>query len=462
MVLVISQETFNAAVQENIEDLGLSPEEAVREAVVQFESQGVDLSTIMKELALEPKSFGEVEECLKQLNTLSKSKAPPAKIIEQLNALKEQCEKGIQYKVFAGQHGAYTLLLDIFTNHNDLDLKRYCVKTLVSLMSKQPDLLDHRGIEIIISLLEKDEDIELKRLTLRWTKECCILHEKNRQDIFNANILERLKAMLHEGTTDLLREVMAVCRALVLDDDVRVEFGKSHEHARVIASECLCLLTGLFSRLKDDETLLSELIQTICVLMVRTEFCKKVSDAGGLELIAEAMKNSGKSQKVVKQCFKLLKALAGNDHCKTVMLQRDLAPLIVAALQQNKSYTQVVTAGLSSVAAICLRCPDNSTILFQANIPEVIVDIMKSHPNDKQIQRTGSWAIRNMVSRSQYQCQTFINLGIEDLLHSNLKKFKDIEYDTKSALRDLGCKVDLKEEWTGKGGALNTTSSGKK
>lgn len=41
---------------------------------------------------------------------------------------------------------------------------------------------------------------------------------------------------------------MGVCRALVLDDDVRVEFGKAHEHARIIASECLCALTNLLSR----------------------------------------------------------------------------------------------------------------------------------------------------------------------------------------------------------------------
>lgn len=39
MALVISQETFDSAVKENIEDLGLPPEEALKEAVVQFEAQ---------------------------------------------------------------------------------------------------------------------------------------------------------------------------------------------------------------------------------------------------------------------------------------------------------------------------------------------------------------------------------------------------------------------------------------
>lgn len=44
----ITQETFDAAVRENIEEFEMGPEEAVAEAVEQFESQGVELSNIIK------------------------------------------------------------------------------------------------------------------------------------------------------------------------------------------------------------------------------------------------------------------------------------------------------------------------------------------------------------------------------------------------------------------------------
>lgn len=53
--------------------------------------------------------------------------------------------------------------------------------------------------------------------------------------------------MLNGADANLLRDVLAVLRALVLDDDVRVEFGKAHEHARVIASDTLCAITELLS-----------------------------------------------------------------------------------------------------------------------------------------------------------------------------------------------------------------------
>lgn len=38
----IAQETFDDAVQENIAEFEMEPEEAVREAVQQFESQGTE------------------------------------------------------------------------------------------------------------------------------------------------------------------------------------------------------------------------------------------------------------------------------------------------------------------------------------------------------------------------------------------------------------------------------------
>lgn len=61
-----------------------------------------------------------------------------------------------------------------------------------------------------------------------------------------------------------------------------------------------------------------------------------------------------------------------------------------------------------------------------------------------------------MVSRSRYQNAKFLELGVEKMLLEDLKRYKKFEYDIKSALRDLGCDVKLKEEWTGKGGLLTT------
>lgn len=54
-----------------------------------------------------------------------------------------------------------------------------------------------------------------------------------------------------------------------------------------------------------------------------------------------------------------------------------------------------------------------------------------------------------MVSRSREQCDTWLSYGVEDVLNAAMVEHPSVVTDIKAALRDLGCKVELKEEWTG-------------
>lgn len=54
-----------------------------------------------------------------------------------------------------------------------------------------------------------------------------------------------------------------------------------------------------------------------------------------------------------------------------------------------------------------------------------------------------------MVSRSREQCPTWLSLGIEQILNDAFVEHPSVQQDIKIALRDLGCKVELREEWTG-------------
>ena len=91
------------------------------------------------------------------------------------------------------------------------------------------------------------DDSQTLQCLLKWIRECCIKHEINRQNIFAAKVFDKLKLILlsEKLTESEVRDVCGVLRALVLDDDVRHEFGKAHEHASVIARGALDVLTGL-------------------------------------------------------------------------------------------------------------------------------------------------------------------------------------------------------------------------
>lgn len=111
-------------------------------------------------------------------------------------------------------------------------------------------LLENYSQSIAFSLLDSNHnDPQTLQLVLKWIRECCIKHEVNRQKIFSAGILDNLKSVLSEkdAKVSVVKEVCVVLRALTLDDDVRHEYGKAHEHAATIARETLHTITELLS-----------------------------------------------------------------------------------------------------------------------------------------------------------------------------------------------------------------------
>lgn len=62
------------------------------------------------------------------------------------------------------------------------------------MISKQPDIFDDKSMYVVLQLLEKSD--ELVVLALQHLKNATVMHEINRQNIMNANILPPLKRLL--------------------------------------------------------------------------------------------------------------------------------------------------------------------------------------------------------------------------------------------------------------------------
>ncbi|KPI93219.1 Armadillo repeat-containing protein 6-like [Papilio xuthus] len=170
MVRVITQETYDDVVKENMDEFDMSPEEAIKEAIAQFEAQGVDLSNIIKDLNLNTGEEHQVSLTVKKLKELSNA-----------------------------------------AQNND-----------------EP-------------------------------------------------ILEQLNILV------FISECLQVIRKLTLDDDVRVEFGKAHEHARELGAELLDTLTRLLEN-NMKPPLVSDVMCTIACLLVRHELCAVAAERGAAAL----------------------------------------------------------------------------------------------------------------------------------------------------------------------------------
>ncbi|OAD53079.1 Armadillo repeat-containing protein 6 like protein [Eufriesea mexicana] len=457
MVRVISQETYNEVVNENIEQFSMTPKEAIEDAIQQFEAQGIDLSNIIKDLILSDNNE-LISSYLNQINIALEDKNY-GNIHHTLDKLRNELDKDIAHRLYAEKNGAYNSLIKLMKAClNNGTVLKATLKAITSLMTGNPDLLNDEGIALQIQILDRCLDVPTLQCLLRWIRECCIKHELNRQSIFNADIFNKLKKILirDNASGPELRDACAVIRALVLDDDIRHEYGKAHEHASVIAKGAINVLTGLMPRYRKDKAVVGDLIITLAALIVRNEFCQEVEDAGGLKFVIDVMIDYPDSEKLNWQALKLLKALAGNDDVKSHIITSGCGPIIVSAISRMKGSECVVTAGLACISALTLRCSSNAGVFYDCGAPLIIIDAMKAYPKSVSVLKQAAWAIRNMSVRNKAECSEFITHGVEDVLKSAHKLHgPKLESDIKAALRDLCLKVELEERWTGKGVSLS-------
>ena len=425
----------------------MTPDEAKEETIKQFEAQGINLANIIKDLTIN-KDTGEsvLKETIDYLNT---NPTDVVEIEKKLEALIEECNQTVPHRVLAAKLGAYDKIMNLLETNEKARLK--AILAANAMINKNPDIFNEKSFHIISKLLKEESSKDIINQLLRFMQKACVLHEINRQTIMgDESLFDVYRRLLDLDDMDIIKDLCALFRSKILDDDIRVEFGKAHEHARTLATAFLKDLTQLLTKYKSNQELVCDLFLTIASLTVRNEFCLVVEEAGGLKFIMDVMVEYPSSIKIQRESLKLLKALAGNDAVKSKIIQNGAAPLIESALNSYKDNEVFARHALLCISTLALRDKNNSVALYEAGIAENIIQAMKIHKDSKAVQRNGSWAIRNMVSRSREQCETFINHGAEDVLNTALANHPSIAQDVKSALRDVGLKVLLNEEWKGK------------
>jgi armadillo repeat-containing protein 6 len=84
-----------------------------------------------------------------------------------------------------------------------------------------------------MKILKTQTDKDIICNSLKWIQKSCFFHEKNRQMIMNEEeFVECLKRLLNERSDErvIVKNIDACFRYLILDDDIRVEFGKGRKY----------------------------------------------------------------------------------------------------------------------------------------------------------------------------------------------------------------------------------------
>lgn len=461
----ITQETFDAAVRENIEEFEMRPEEAVKEAVEQFESQGVDLSNIIK---LVPKVSADglqepTHDIVQVLDNLQESVAHshPQEVWAHLARFCEQCKQHKACRFLAAQKGAYPVLLTAWklAAASDRGLLLQALSALSALTDGQPDLLDAQGLQLLVATLAQNADsADLTYSGIRCVCHACLKHEQNRQSLVKAGVLPLLTGAItrHGHCANVVREACWALRVMTFDDDIRVPFGHAHDRAKMIVLENggLKVLIKAAKAFPDNPSVLGELCSTLSRLAVRNEFCQDVVNLGGLSILVTLLANCGDHQDLVKQVLSALRAIAGNDDVKDAIVHAGGTQSIVAAMTRHMASPQVCEQSCAALCVLALRKPENSQVIVEGGGALAALEAMRAHQQEAGVQKQACMLIRNLVARSQAFSQPILDLGAEALILQARATHRDCEDVAKAALRDLGCRIELRELWTGQKGNL--------
>jgi hypothetical protein len=246
------------------------------------------------------------------------------------------------------------------------------------------------------------------------------------------------------------------------------------------------------------------------VMAVNDEIIQTMVAMGILPIVATALRlgvsadggGGSRSQGLTASSLGLLRNLCGNDEIKTNLCLGSstttnnttttmnntttnndqstksaipsVLPHVIHAMQIFPTTALVQDHACGIFAAMSLRRPTNARAILDMDGPKYVVTAMKGHGMNVNVQRQGSLAIRNIVSRllrdlpeeEGGECaasasasdnttisigngmrssirDTFLELGAEDVLRNIAGRHQGSVDEAYAALRDLGCTVSL-------------------
>lgn len=116
MAKIITQETFDDVVKENIVEFSMGTAEAKDETIKQFEAQGINLANIIKDLSLNEETgqplLNEAIDSLREHISGAKCLSDES-LIAKLDVLVTECSQSVPHRVLASKVGCCEVLQSI-------------------------------------------------------------------------------------------------------------------------------------------------------------------------------------------------------------------------------------------------------------------------------------------------------------------------------------------------------------
>merc|ERR1712130_16438 len=467
--LNIQQETFDNYVKENIEDLEMSPEEAVQDAIETCQVQGGDLYFVIKK---------NVESDGRHLVLHLVDALLDSATLVNLERFADEC-RTFECRHFASStYSAHIKIAEQIAAELDQSKRPILlIRALTVLLKGQPDWVEMFIKSLLLKLAlvwqnvangktpPSDEDFKFVAAVAKLVEMCSKNHEENRCAMMSEGVQESLCSIFNpfecEFSTSYesaLQDGIAALQAQLVDDDKRSEGCQGHQRARsfVVDRDLLSNVIKLTEKLlaaNRTSELGNSLMKLISSLLVSADFCNEAAKMGCGELAVNLIRENPENPERVKCALNLVKGLVGNDDVRRRLItQVKVEEDVVIALQRHFGCGPTALAALRAITALTLRNPETARKMISLDGANAIVNALNAHTDNRMLIRAGLMAVRNCVVRSTELRPKFLDLGIEQVANVALSTHNLDE--AKACLRDLGCDVKLKEIWTGSGQKL--------
>lgn len=254
----ITQATFDEAVEENVREFGMSRDEAVADAVAQFEASGVELDGIVRD-GSNPLANPVVSavQSLKQW-AVDHTVDDTLLVRSACNVIYQECARNVTNKNIARSNGGVTYICASVlkaSSSSDDGLRKCSIDALRALCANSDDCrgeVDAKEIApVLLAASSAASPLDVRRSALLCAAVLCVKREGMKTALFEGGLPETLTAVLQQaaaaaaaaagpagtgGAPPLVREACVALSRLLTDDDLSILASNAYAYARTIAS----------------------------------------------------------------------------------------------------------------------------------------------------------------------------------------------------------------------------------
>ncbi|CAM0943997.1 unnamed protein product [Alopecurus aequalis] len=453
MAIAISQEAFDDMVRENMEDLGMDPDEALADAVEALTLQGADLAGIIRRVPGEA-AAEEVNPVMRVLDELKasasasgRSREDVDRLVSSLDELRELCSgEGLENAAVAARNDGVEALVALcasagITQERLLASGLKALSSLIQDIGSTEKFRQSQGPKIVMDILKGSlESTDVLDGGFSVVAAASAGNEVVKDAFMDLKVAELILQVMREKSNSKVQSLYDAIRVLLTADDNRVEasqvYGYSRKFAEIGIAEVL--VTALREQVAPSS--LPSACAALKAIAVNEEICRSISENGGIDVLFRCIDEAGVQQNkvIAKSCCSLLSKLAGSDSNKANIIQQGGFEKFLELVSRFSEDPSVIQEVMSLVQILTLRSPEHAARAIAVGYGTLAIQAMQKFPSSALTQRQACLMIRNLVVRNPENRTILLKEGVEKLI----RKAKAIHGSCKSAatdaLRDLG------------------------